>query len=179
MQTHGDILARLTALENTVRHMVRLGFVVDRVPAEGAVRVEIRDADCMQTFKLPVLYPKTRADKFWWLPELGEHVLCVFLPIGMEIGFVLGAIYSLKDTPPVIEPSKTRLHLEDGAWLEYDKAAGELQVHCPEKLVLAAPVVEIKTMLIKQPLPIVQTGEPDIEPIEPAPLPEPEEWPYV
>jgi len=179
MPTHGDILARLTALENTIRQMVRLGFVIDQVPAEGAVRVEIRDADCLQTYKLPVLYPKTRADKFWWLPELGEHVLCVFLPIGMEIGFVLGAIYSAVDTPPAAEPGKALLHFEDGTWLEYDKATGEMQIHCREKLTLAAPAVEIKAQTIKQPVPIIQAGEPDLKPIVPAPLPEPEEWPYV
>ncbi len=174
-----EIVRRLTALEGQVRQMLRLGYVVEVLPEEARVRVECRDADCLQTYTLPVLAPKTRCDKGYWLPDLGEQVLCVFLPLGLEVGFVLGALYSLADVVPVASPDKAHLRWQDGAWVEYDRGSGEMQVHCRGSLTLAAEEIVLKAGSVKMPDPIItEPGEPELKPVEPSPLPEPEEWPY-
>lgn len=175
-----EIVRRLTALESAQRQMVRLGYVVEVIPEEAKVRVECQDADALKTYKLPVVSHKTRCDKDYWMPDVGEHVLCVFLPLGLEVGFVLGSFYSLADTPPVISPDKAHIRWLDGSWVEYDRATGEMQAHCRGKLTLtAAEEIELKAPVVKMPTPtIIGPGEPDIKPVEPSPPPEPMEWPY-
>lgn len=180
MEPFANINRRLTALEGALRQTVRLGYVIEQIPAEGKVRVRMEDADCVDTFKLPVLVHKTRCDKQWWLPDLGEQVVCVFLPLGLEIGFVLGSFYSLQDLPPVDSPDKAHLRFLDGGWLEYDRGTGEMQVHCRKRLVLAAgEEIELRAPVVKLPPPLITApSQPELRPVEPSPLPIPAEWPH-
>jgi phage baseplate assembly protein V len=174
-----EVNKRLTALEGALNQIVRTAFVTEVFPEEGKVRVEIRDADMIETFKLPVLVHKTRCDKDYWMPDRGEMVVCVFLPHGLQIGFVVGAFYNEKDLVPVKDRNKRHVRFEDGAWFEYDRAAGVMQVHVPETIILAAGVaVEIRTPVLKAPVPTPATGGPELQPVEPSPLPSPLEWPY-
>jgi len=180
MQPFEEMGRRITALEGALRQTVRLAYVIEQIPAEGKVRVRLEDADCTTTMKLPVLVHKTRCDKQWWLPDPGEHVVCVFLPLGLHIGFVVGSLYSLMDLPPVTDPDKTHIRWLDGAWVEYDRASGEMKVHCRGRLTIAAgEEVVFLTPVVKMPVPvIIGPGEPDLHPVEPSPLPVPAEWPY-
>ena len=60
------------------------------------------------------------------MPDVGEHVLCAFLPIGVEQGFVLGALFSRADATPVADQDKRHVEFEDGTWLQYDRKAHTL-----------------------------------------------------
>ena len=180
MRPFEEINQRLTALEGALRQIVRTAFVTELFPEEGKVRVEIRDADMIETYKLPVLVHKTRCDKDYWMPDLGEMVVCVFLPHGLQIGFVVGAFFNEKDPVPVPDPEKRHIRFMDGAWFEYDRAAGVMQVHVPKEIILAAGVaVEIRTPVLKAPVPVPTSGGPELQPVEPSELPPPLEWPYV
>lgn len=175
-----EINKRLTALEGALRQVVRVAFVTELIPEEGKVRVEIRDADMIETYKLPLLVHKTRCDKSYWMPDIGEMVLCVFLPLGLQIGFVMGAFYNDKDVVPVTDPEKTHFRWLDGAWIEYDRAAGVMQIHVPKKIILAAgEMVEIRAPVLQCPIPVPNVGGPELKPVEPSEIPEPLEWPYV
>lgn len=175
-----EISQRLTALEGALHQLVRTAFVTELFPDEGKVRVEIRDADMIESYRLPVLVHKTRCDKDYWMPDIGEMVLCVFLPHGLQIGFVVGAFYSEADVVPVTDPEKTHIRWLDGAWVEYDRAAGVLQAHVPKKIILAAgEMVEIRTPVLQCPVPVPSEGSPDLRPVEPSEVPPPLEWPYV
>ncbi|WP_449246456.1 phage baseplate assembly protein V [Desulfarculus baarsii] len=174
-----EIGRRLTALESALRQLVRVGFVVEQIPAEGKVRVEFRDADMIETFKFGVLTPQTRCNKDWWLPDLGEQVLCLCLPYGLERGFIVGSFFSQADPPPLTDPDKRHLRFLDGGWLEYDRATGEAQVHAPRTIRLAAgEAVIIDAPILKCPIPAPNLGQPELRPVEPSPIPAPEEWPH-
>ncbi len=161
--------ARLDAVERRLAQTVRVGIVDQVYPQRGTVRVLMPDSQCLESYELPVLTRKTRLDKDWWLPDLGEQVLCLFLPIGLETGFVLGAPWSLSDPPPTPEPDKRQVRFADGAWLEYDRMSGDMQVHCRNKLVIAAGAgVEFRTPAVTMPRPrITGPGEPELRPVEP------------
>ncbi len=160
--------SRLDALERRLDQTLRLGLVQQLYPELGAVRVLMPDSQCQTSHILPVLAPKTRCDKGYWLPDLGEQVLCVFLPLGLEVGFVLGALYSLADVVPVASPDKAHLRWQDGAWVEYDRGSGEMQVHCRGSLTLAAEEIVLKAGSVKMPDPIItEPGEPELKPVEP------------
>lgn len=114
---------RQERLEEKVNHMVRIGTVTGTDPATAKVRVQFGDADRMVSYDLPVLFRKTQDDKDYQMPDIGEQVLCLFLPYGAEQGFVLGAVYSQADVPPVISQDKKHRLFADGTWREYDRSS--------------------------------------------------------
>lgn len=121
-----DIEKRVIALEKQLNQIVRVGQVSSIDAGKGTARVQLPDSGKVISHNLPVLFSKTQDDKFYTMPDVGEQVLCVFLPNGLEQGFILGAIYSQMDSPPVNDPDKTHIKFKDGTVLEYDRAAHKL-----------------------------------------------------
>lgn len=114
-------------MEEQIREIVRVGVVTNTYPERGTVRVHLVDTDDQVSFELPVVYAKTNKDKEYWMPDVGEHVVCLFSGQGMEQGFVLGAIYSQADTVPVSSQDKYHVRFEDGTSIEYDRAEHKLK----------------------------------------------------
>lgn len=110
--------------------MIKVGKVVAIDEKTCKVRVQLEDNDGVVTYWLPVVVPKTQRDKFYWLPDIGEEVVCAFLEHGIEQGFVLGAIYNEKDRVPVVSKDKFHVKFEDGTWIEYDRKEHKLKVQC-------------------------------------------------
>ena len=108
-------------LAEALKQCIRVGVVTSTDPGAATVRCKCVDADGLITYPLRVLNHKTLDDKAYWMPDVGEHVLCLFLPYGNEQGFVLGAFYSEADTPPVSDQDKRHVAYEDGTWWEYDR----------------------------------------------------------
>lgn len=109
------------AIQDALAQAIRVGEVVSTDPASATVRVKIHDADGLVTYPLRVLQHKTLHDQQYWMPDVNEHVMCLFLPYGAEQGFVLGAFYSAADTPPVSSQDKDHTVYKDGTWHEYDR----------------------------------------------------------
>ena len=124
-----DLERRIDALESRLNQVVRVGTVSSVRPSRGMVRVALPDAGGIVSKALPVLFPRTLANKAYDLPEVGEQVLCVFLPFGLEQGFVIGAMYSEADAVPVTDRNKTHYKWPDGTWLEYDRSSHVLSGH--------------------------------------------------
>lgn len=106
---------------------IRVGFVTGRDPATLRVQVQCRDTvtEALITDWLPVLVPRAKEDCQYDLPDVGDQVLCLFLPHGREEGFVLGCMYAA-DAPPVADGDKWRRKFKDGSSLEYDRKANRL-----------------------------------------------------
>ena len=95
--------------------MIRVGFVNARQPEKMRVKVTVRDTTGAQlvTDWLPVLCPRASGDMQYDLPDIDDQVLCLFLPYGLEQGFVVGAMYG-KQTPPVQSGDKWHRTFSDG-----------------------------------------------------------------
>jgi phage baseplate assembly protein V len=110
--------------------MREVGIVTQLDPATPRVRVRFPDRQNMQIW-LGMLMPKSQNDKAFWMPDLGEQVVCILDPSSEE-GEVLGARYSTVDTPP---PGMTadKLHwtAKDGAIFEYDRSSHALAINLP------------------------------------------------
>lgn len=100
---------------------IRVGVVTSTDPDAGTARVIFHDADGMESYDLKVLHPKTHRDKFYFMPDPGEQVLCLCLPFGHEQGFILGAFYSQADKTPVQSQDKRHVLFDDGTFWEYDR----------------------------------------------------------
>lgn len=94
----------------------------------GTCRVKVRfDADDnLESTWLPVLQKRTFNDKFYGMPDTGEHVVCL---MDGDDGVVLGAIYSSVDTVPEGATEKTEItEYSDGTRASYDEAQHKLEV---------------------------------------------------
>jgi phage baseplate assembly protein gpV len=105
----------------------RVGIVQAQDTAHAKVRVVFPDYDEMISWWLPVVFFKTQNDKAYWIPDIGEQVVCL-MDLRDEAGAVLGAIYSSADMPPVNSANKFHLGFKDGASFEYDRAAHVLDL---------------------------------------------------
>jgi len=110
--------------------MFRVGLVKQQDLQGARVRVAFPDRDQMLSYWLPILFSKTQNDKSYWIPDIGEQVVCL-MDEHDEAGTVLGAIYSSADTPPVQSADKYHISFKDGASVEYDRAAHALGVSLP------------------------------------------------
>jgi phage baseplate assembly protein V len=110
--------------------MFRAGLVKQQDVQGARVRVVFPDRDQMLSYWLPILFTKTQHDKSYWIPDVGEQVVCLMDQYD-EAGAVLGAIYSSADTPPVQSADKYHISFKDGANMEYDRAAHALVVSLP------------------------------------------------
>jgi phage baseplate assembly protein V len=110
--------------------MYRVGIIKVQDTAKGRVRVAFPDRDQMESWWLPVIFAKTQNDKLYWMPDLGEQVICLMDEYD-EDGVVVGSIYSSADTPPVTSADKLHWTSKDGATFEYDRAVHALQMTIP------------------------------------------------
>ena len=101
---------------------LRIGIVQAQDPELGRLRVSFSEFDQMLSYWLPVVVPKTQEDKAYWLPDIGEQVVCL-MDARDEDGVVLGAIYSQADSTPVQSADKFHLGFKDATTIEYDRAA--------------------------------------------------------
>ena len=106
----------------------RVGIVQQQDTARAKVRVVFPDYDEMISWWLPVVFAKTQNDKAYWIPDIGEMVVCL-MDLRDEAGAVLGAIYSEADVPPVNSADKFHLAFRDGANLDYDRVAHVLELN--------------------------------------------------
>ncbi len=104
---------------------MKIGIVVAIDPAACSARVQFTDNDGMVSFWLPVVLPATLKNRFYHMPDINEHVVCLLDENG-EAGVILGAIYSEADKPPVTNPDTWHVTFEDGTVLEYDRSGHKL-----------------------------------------------------
>jgi len=110
--------------------MFRVGIVKSQDAVNAKVRVTFPDRNQMVSWWLPLCVPKSQTDKAYWIPDIGEQVVCL-MDEHDEDGAVLGAIYSSADSPPVSSADKWHLTMKDGAAFDYDRAAHNLAVSIP------------------------------------------------
>lgn len=126
-------------MDQDMSSIVRVGVVSKVNGATGTVKVSFPDLDIVSD-DLPVVVPQTLNNKFYTLPDVGEQVLCVFLPHGNSHGFVLGAYYNKTIKPAVTSPDKQRLDFSDGGYLEYDRKTHALTVNSKGTVALTGSV---------------------------------------
>jgi phage baseplate assembly protein V len=108
----------------------RVGIVKSQDAQNAKVRVTFPDRNQMTSWWLPVVTPKAQDDKAYWIPDVGEQVVCL-MDEHDEDGAVLGSIYSSADTAPVSSAEKWHLRMKDGATFEYDRSSHNLAVSIP------------------------------------------------
>ncbi|QBP09858.1 phage baseplate assembly protein V [Cupriavidus metallidurans] len=118
----------------------QVGTVSDIDERAGRVRVRLPEYGNLRSPWLDVLQRKTQDDKDYWMPDIGEQV-AVLLDLSGDEGWVLGALYSEVDQPPVASRDKWHRRFKDGAMIEYDRAEHAFRLELPAggKVLIVAP----------------------------------------
>jgi phage baseplate assembly protein V len=109
----------------------RVGIVKSQDVQNARVRVTFPDRNQLTSWWLPVGQRGCQNDKDFWMPDVGEQVVCD-MDERDEDGVVLCAIYSSADTPPAgMTSDKRHLTVKDNATFEYDRHTHALAVAIP------------------------------------------------
>lgn len=113
-------------------NLIRIGIVSSINAKKCSARVEFGDKDKLISYELPVLNRGSQDVKDYWLPDINEQVICLFLPNGISLtqGFIIGSFYSNVDVPIVNNANVRRLDFGDGTFLEYNRETKELNIKC-------------------------------------------------
>lgn len=113
-------------MNEILNRLIKIGEVSSVDPARGTARVAFDDDDSMVSYDLQVLQKNTIANKDYHMPDIGEDVVCIFLPSGSEDGFILGSVYAGEITPPESDCNKRTVVFDDGTKISYDRATHTL-----------------------------------------------------
>ena len=116
------------ALATKLGSIIRLGEVSSVNAGKGTACVVFDDDDSVVSAELPVLHKNTFANKDYAMPDIGEDVLCLFLPNGLEDGFILGSIYAGEVAPPENTIDKRTVVFSDDTRVSYDRSSHVLTV---------------------------------------------------
>lgn len=81
-----------------LRDLIRQGVVSEVIGSKA--RVTFEDRDGVVSAPLSVLQMYTGSNKAIRMPEVGESVVCIFLPTGLEDGYIIGSVYVDGNNPP-------------------------------------------------------------------------------
>lgn len=116
-----------------IKRLIRVGTVSSVNAAAGTVRVAFAAQDDMVTYELPVITRGSKNNKDYWLPDVDEQVLCLFLPNisgrGVCEGFVLGTFYSSVDAPVENSGDVHAVKYGDGTIIKHDRSTGKLTIN--------------------------------------------------
>ena len=116
-----------------IKKLIRVGTVSSVNAAAGSVRVAFAAQDDMVTYELPVITRGSKNNKDYWLPDVDEQVLCLFLPNtsgrGVCDGFVLGTFYSSVDAPVESNGDVHAVKYGDGTIIKHDRSTGKLTIN--------------------------------------------------
>lgn len=134
------------------RVLLKIGEVSSVNPQSCTARVVFDDDDGLVSGDLQILQMNSLKNKGYWLPDVGEDVVCAFLGTGVEEGFILGATYAGAVEPPASSQDKRAVHFSDGSFFEFDRSASEFKVEIgaskvtinKERITAEAATVEVK-----------------------------------
>jgi phage baseplate assembly protein V len=115
-------------MDSVLKNLIRVGRISSTDPTACTARVAFEDKSNMVSYELPILVKGSLQNKDYWMPVPGEQVVCLFLPSGNAQGFILGAFYSKKDQPPVVDGNKRHISFSDGGYIEYDSSTNTLTI---------------------------------------------------
>lgn len=112
---------------DAVLAILKIGEVTDIDPAKCKIRATFDDEDGKTSYWLPVLQRKTLHDKDFWLPDVGEDVLCLFFNEAEEAGFAVGSFYAGDVDVPGQSVDIRTVKFKDGSEFSYNRNSHELK----------------------------------------------------
>lgn len=128
------------SMQATPFEAVKIGVVSSINREKATARVHFEDCDDAVSDELSVIPFRTMKTKHYWMPCVGEMVICLFAANGPETGFIIGSAYSEADTPPedVGEKDCVGIWFEDGTIIKYELETNTLVLDCVGEINIVA-----------------------------------------
>ena len=123
-----ELKREIDDLKERLDNLIRVGVVSSTDPEAGTARVFFDYQSRVVSYNLQVMTKNSNRNKDYWMPDVGEQVTCVFLPTGIETGFILGSFFSDAAPPPVASQDKRHSTFGDGSIIELDRSTGKMLV---------------------------------------------------
>lgn len=114
--------------DSLLKNIIKVGKVSSVDPDKATARVAF-ETQGLVSHDLQVIVPQTLRNQDYYMPDIGELVVCLFLPTGNAEGFILGSIYSDTNSPPVSSADKRTMTFSDGTSIEYDRGTHVLTIN--------------------------------------------------
>lgn len=124
-----------------IRNIVRVGIISTVNIETCSARVTFLDKQDTVSADLAVLNRGSMIVKDYWLPDIGEQVLCLFLGNGKNQGFILGSFFSSVDKPSSSGMGKRIVDFGDGSVVEYEK--GSITINSSKAVNIVAPTGDV------------------------------------
>lgn len=129
-------------MDNEAPSILRTGHVTQYDPKSHRARVLFSDLN-ITSYWLPILTHNTLKNHDEFHLDIGEHVACIMLGNGCEMGFILGAFYDAKNTPPVHDQNIRAITFSDNTKITYDRKEHSLTIQSPHKITVKATSAEV------------------------------------
>lgn len=113
--------------------IIRVGEVSSTNSATMTVRVVFPDEGNSVSDDLSVINRGSKNNKDYWMPDVGEQVICIFTPNSRNRGFVLGSFFSSVDVPPIGSAQNKRI-------LEHK---GDLEIRCTGNIKITGARIDL------------------------------------
>lgn len=107
--------------------LIKIGEVTSTNPSAHTCQVTFDD-DGITSGDLQVVIPNSLQNHDHCMPDIGEDVICLFLPSGTEDGFVLGSVYAGDVKDPESSQDVRATTYKDGSRVAYDRSKHEAAV---------------------------------------------------
>lgn len=130
-------------------NIVRVGRVSSINTQNNTAKVVFDDKDDLVSDELSILNRGSLADKDYWIPDIDEQVLCLFLPNpsghGLNAGFILGSFFSDVDQQQESSADVRAIKFADGSEVKHDRRTGNLTIKATGDItIIAAGNIKIK-----------------------------------
>lgn len=123
-----NLLGGQDQLAALIANLIRVGEVTNINPGAVTARVRFTDRENTESYDLHIVTKGSLKDKHYHVYDIGEDVLCLFLPSGVEAGFIIGAYYPAPVERPAASEDITVTKFGDGTIIQYDRGANNLLV---------------------------------------------------
>lgn len=133
------------SLLQALSQYIFIGIVSQYGSQPGTVIVTRPDQEDRTSGELYVMSRGTKGTKDYWMPDIGDSVLCILLPntsgSGPGEGFVIGAHYSDVDAPAESDTNTRSIRYKDGSYIV--NKSGAMEIHASQSLKITAPEIRI------------------------------------
>lgn len=115
-----------------INNLIMQGVVTEIIGSRA--RVVFADREDMVSAPLQVLQLYTGQNKSIQMPSIDEEVVCIFLPTGLEDGYIIGSVYTDGNNPPA---DNNAVLFSDGSSLNFNN--GVLNINMLQSINITAP----------------------------------------
>ena len=130
-----------------LKNVIRIGQVSSQNPSNMTVKVVFPGAEDLVSADLAILNRGSQNRKDYWVPDVGEQVLCIFPQNvsgrGSNEGYVVGSFFSDADSPQITNPEIRRIDFGDGSFIEHNRSTGNLTIHATGNIIITGATVHI------------------------------------